>query len=46
MELELAKFQGEVRGNFEGSQAQLDYIAGKLGEHDRDLYVLKQRKHS
>ncbi|MFD3273754.1 hypothetical protein ACE3MS_27000 [Paenibacillus dendritiformis] len=38
---EMSQFQGEVRENFQDLQLQLDYIAGKLGEHDRDLHVLK-----
>lgn len=42
--LEMAKFQGEVRERFDDLQRQLDYIAGKLGEHDRDLYVLKRKQ--
>ncbi|MDO3682173.1 hypothetical protein [Paenibacillus ehimensis] len=25
-------------------QAQLDYVAQKLGQHDRDLYVLKRKQ--
>ncbi|MFW5434335.1 hypothetical protein [Paenibacillus apiarius] len=44
MEIGLAKFEGETKGNFEELQSQLDYIAGKLGEHDRDLYVLKRKQ--
>ncbi|TDL53803.1 hypothetical protein E2R60_12185 [Paenibacillus dendritiformis] len=38
---EMSQFQGEVRENFQDLQLQLDYIAGKLGEHDRDLHVIK-----
>ncbi|MFL1672180.1 hypothetical protein [Paenibacillus dendritiformis] len=44
MEIRLAKFEGDTKGSFEELQSQLDYIAGKLGEHDRDLYVLKRKQ--
>ncbi|MGG4396121.1 hypothetical protein ABEX25_17615 [Paenibacillus thiaminolyticus] len=40
--MEMYKFQGEVRDNFQDLQQQLDYIAGKMGERDRDLRVLKR----
>lgn len=33
----------EIREFKTETNAQLDFIAGKLGEHDRDLYVLKRR---
>ena len=39
---EMTQFQGEVRENFQDLQQQLDYIAGKMGEHDRDLHFLKR----
>ncbi|WP_148277924.1 hypothetical protein [Paenibacillus popilliae] len=44
MEMRQAKFEGETKGSFEDLQKQFDYIAGKLGEHDRDLYVLKRNQ--
>ncbi len=43
MDVRLARFEGETKGTFGELQSQLDYIAQKLGEHDRDLYVLKRR---
>ncbi|WCF05876.1 hypothetical protein NDS46_15930 [Paenibacillus thiaminolyticus] len=39
---EVSQFQDEARENFQDLQQQLDYIAGKMGEHDRDLHVLKR----
>lgn len=39
IEMRLAKNEGNVIEIL----SQLDYLAGKLGQHDRDLYVMKQR---
>ncbi|MFD0710998.1 hypothetical protein [Paenibacillus sp. GCM10027626] len=41
LEMKAAKFEGEVRSNFRELQSQMDYLAGKLGQHDKDLYILR-----
>ncbi|MFD0715298.1 hypothetical protein [Paenibacillus sp. GCM10027626] len=44
--IEMTKFQGEMRSNFKELQSQMDYLAGKLGQHDRDLYILRHNTSS
>ncbi|MFB5758835.1 hypothetical protein [Paenibacillus medicaginis] len=40
IELRLSSLEGEVKGVTES----VDYLVHKLGEHDRDLYVIKTKR--
>lgn len=42
---EMREFQRQTKENFKVMQTQLDYVAGKIGEHDRDLHFLKQKQY-
>lgn len=44
MEMRLVKFEGDTKENFSELQSHLDYIAGKIGEHDMHLSILKRKQ--